>query len=1737
MDFDSNTLFGSDTPTIAPSQYRGLQLYDPRIVKGYEKFLLQQVTYHKLQEKTNELLKIASTGHWTEEHTSAYEKIDKLLTESMLAAERAVSKKFSTTYAWSPALKKAVSSLQYWKLCLKRANGLLVPDTTLKQAQEEAEINPTQLPTTLYITDVVKHLREARTTLSDYQKRHLELRMNHIQELAEARVLTRSPSLESPKETGKLAKRTEKEVRRILYKERKRQLFKKLGFLLFPDRYNGGLSGIDIPKDTVLEPFPVGPDPQTWQQSWTSITDPEAITKHISAANARQYHQAHDTPFGKEPLKSYFGYRGDTKGAEQLIEGQLPDPEIMQQLMPETQSILHYLARFPKQEQKVPTSPTIMVDHFQRLYARMDERTSSSPSGRHLGHYKVAAKSDWLSELHAAMMSIPYKVGISPQRWQQIVDVMLEKKPGERKIHRLRIVALLESDYNQSNRLLFSRPLQHALEDSHQLPDIQHGSRASKRCHSAVLNKVLTYEIHRYKKQPLAYIENDAKGCYDRIINPLVLIFLRILGLSSTAISTLAKTWELTVHRIKTLFGISTNGYANSPDYILYGPGQGSTIGPFLWLLCFLLIFAAMSPTSPKMVIYSVNTTTPITFIGEAFVDDAGLGTNDTQRNSLPTPEHALVHNLQQLAQEWERLLYSTGGALNLQKCFWFLLSWKWEQGKAKLQSQSSFPAQLTMTSGADPNPTVIKRIEPTDTFRTLGVHVTPDGTSKGAFTILQDIALNYASILTGTHVTRQEALTTYIQYILPKLRYQPPLLALTLKQCDTLQSIILKAVLPKLHINRHTARSIVHGPIELGGLALPHIYTMQGVDKLNLLLGHLRLQDRTGQLIHADLSYLQLLSGSGTMVLNLNQAQYSWVEQGWLSSVWTFANNSSLQFVYPNQWVPTLPRAQDQYIMEYFLQMDFSNNTMQRLNRCRLYLQAITISDITSACGAYILSAAKTGSVAPIRQSTLNWVYQGKPSKTDWSVWKSALEHLERGDRLRQPLGQWVQPTHQLWEYYYHPMTDILYYAKADTILSYNSFVRPNPKTRQQHRPWFDLSKPVSVRPLPHDSMHPVTVDHDSALTGSLCRIDISPNSIPVPVATPQQPGQQFYTLGLGLESNLIPYAAIAEAIVDGSIFIQCSSNYNKDTRISTSTLSFYHTHEIYSFTSLGFSTKTRRRAELTSIMAALYILTRIDPQHGQATLSSNNKKALQDSFGLEPLGITLATQSDYDLILEIRRLHLLLVIPITPQHGPQTNAGVPEGTPLIQQPVQSCQDFISAATPQHRALVISQMAPSHVITVVKHQELVYHPLRTTVSQSLHHAPLILKLQKDNHWNDQHLSLIDWDAYSRAILKHPRSHRISITKLSHSLWNTNKQNNRYYGETSLCPCCHHCIEDIPHIFTCTQPEVAATRSTALSTLQLAMKKSTPHSLYESVFSGIAQWLVNPHLTEYLAPTSGSLLPQLQSISKAFHAQSSIGWAGMFRGHIASGWAEAFCNTYEAPSGGKRLSSATIHSLSQQWSTKLIMQLWQFSKTIWAYRNAVVHGQTEFSRVSKERLSMQTLVSQHYAAYQDNQHYIPRSRSFLFNRSEDAMLALKRDAMASWLALVEEAVLTQQHRQQVNTTPITQFFIRRTSTKANQVNDVWRAPFSAAYYRRQVQHRTPRATQLSSLAGFKRTPGKGISTHSRSKRSQYTSPTLFDLGFHPRATNKPADLNLGRRQRDKDAEKTEYSGTLVSTVP
>ena len=43
-----------------------------------------------------------------EANTTEYESLDQVITVSMLTAEKAISRHITTTYQWSPTLKKAV---------------------------------------------------------------------------------------------------------------------------------------------------------------------------------------------------------------------------------------------------------------------------------------------------------------------------------------------------------------------------------------------------------------------------------------------------------------------------------------------------------------------------------------------------------------------------------------------------------------------------------------------------------------------------------------------------------------------------------------------------------------------------------------------------------------------------------------------------------------------------------------------------------------------------------------------------------------------------------------------------------------------------------------------------------------------------------------------------------------------------------------------------------------------------------------------------------------------------------------------------------------------------------------------------------------------------------------------------------------------------------------------------------------------------------------------------------------------------------------------------------------------------------------------------------------------------------------------------------------------------------------------------------------------------------------------
>jgi hypothetical protein len=236
------------------------------------------------------------------------------------------------------------------------------------------------------------------------------------------------------------------------------------------------------------------------------------------------------------------------------------------------------------------TDNDITEEEFQQTYKHVHEATSSFPFGRHVGHYKAILKDPPLVTLHTTMMSLPFKHGFIPDQWTRVTDIMLCKEDGNARCHRLRIIPLFESYLNQAKLILIGRKLTHHLEDSKLLPSMQFGSRPGQQCQSAVLQKVLSQDSARLTRTMSAFIENDVIGCYDRLVNNLILLLLQHLGFAKTLCSCLGKLWDSTTHYIKTAYGTSSVTYCSTPPCHYLTLGRDLLLVPHSGSSCFLLL-------------------------------------------------------------------------------------------------------------------------------------------------------------------------------------------------------------------------------------------------------------------------------------------------------------------------------------------------------------------------------------------------------------------------------------------------------------------------------------------------------------------------------------------------------------------------------------------------------------------------------------------------------------------------------------------------------------------------------------------------------------------------------------------------------------------------------------------------------------------------------------------------------------------------------------------------------------------------------------------------------------------------------------------------------------------------------------------------------------------------------------------------------------------------------------------
>jgi len=175
-------------------------------------------------------------------------------------------------------------------------------------------------------------------------------------------------------------------------------------------------------------------------------------------------------------------------------------------------------------------------------------------------------------------------------------------------------------------------------------------------------------------------------------------------------------------------------------------------------------------------------------------------------------------------------------------------------------------------------------------------------------------------------------------------------------------------------------------------------------------LIGHIRAQDKTGKLILIAHGALQILIGTSVNFLNMLFRQYQYFNcPTWLTTVWKFLDGLQITVDIAQGWLPLPPLGGDLNLMDYFSTKSFTIQALQSINRCRVYLQLLYLSDMASADGKRLIPQVFQGQRLVDRRSLLNWPEQQKPSTLDWSIWSNAFQHLVRGDILLHPLDMSV--------------------------------------------------------------------------------------------------------------------------------------------------------------------------------------------------------------------------------------------------------------------------------------------------------------------------------------------------------------------------------------------------------------------------------------------------------------------------------------------------------------------------------------------------------------------------------------------------------------------------------------------------------------------------------------------------------------------------------------------------------
>ncbi|KAL3772520.1 hypothetical protein ACHAWO_002522 [Cyclotella atomus] len=310
------------------------------------------------------------------------------------------------------------------------------------------------------------------------------------------------------------------------------------------------------------------------------FTEEEALVDNILDVIRDRYSGAEDAPISNCSITDKLGDFGFTELGLKIISGEFELPDNLRE---STIRVLRAIGDIGSRHMDDNIDPTLLPERYCGLWGRAREATSSSMSGLHFGHYIASTGSKLISRSMARKISLHSKLGHPPDRWLNVLMVMLEKKLSVRLIPKLRAILLKEADHNLHDGFVFgSLMLDHARENG-LVPEEQLAEKA-KTAEDGVWIKVLKADYARLKREALGIIAADAANCYDMVNHLILALLLRAIGIPFGPIISMLLSIKLMRYYLRTGFGESKRAMCpEDSTRRCHGLNQGSRAAPPCW--------------------------------------------------------------------------------------------------------------------------------------------------------------------------------------------------------------------------------------------------------------------------------------------------------------------------------------------------------------------------------------------------------------------------------------------------------------------------------------------------------------------------------------------------------------------------------------------------------------------------------------------------------------------------------------------------------------------------------------------------------------------------------------------------------------------------------------------------------------------------------------------------------------------------------------------------------------------------------------------------------------------------------------------------------------------------------------------------------------------------------------------------------------------------------------------------